>query len=392
MNREFYKGLILADLHFGGHFGQTLYRELQPTITTIRSGQFDFVAILGDYFDTRCSLTSEAARYALKYMSDLTKACSEQGAKLRIIKGTLSHDLNQIETAFSHYLEDSNLNFMIYTSVGEEELFPGFKVLYVPEEYIKSKSDYYGEYFSKEESHYKLALVHGAFENAIPMLKDQEYEGMNPHAPVFTVDDFKCSEAVLCGHIHTRTKVSDNIMYVGSYSRFCYGEEQPKGCLVTVHGDGGFITSFVENTMAPKYITKDFGVSINLLSSKQIIESIKKFKDDNTIDNLRVIIWLEEDDKIIANMAIVKEYFAKEKNIKIVFKNELRTRHETENTKEIEEHRDKYNYLMDRALSVSDKLSIFIKDKKDIEIPSTRIDEILHSDNIIFKNKESDNV
>lgn len=392
MEKELYKGLMLADLHFGGHLGKTLYTELQPTIEIVKTGQVDFVMILGDYFDTRCSLTSEAAKFALKYMSDLTKACKVSGVKLRIIKGTLSHDLNQIETAFSHYLEDTDLNFMMYTTVGEEELFPNFRVLYVPEEYIESKPEYYAEYFGKEKNYYNLAVVHGAFENSIPMLKDQEYEGMNPHAPVFTVDDFKCAELVMCGHIHTRTRVAENIMYVGSYSRFCHGEERPKGCVVTVHGEDGFMTKFVENPLAPKYITRDFGTTINLLPPKQIIENIKNYKDDNKIDNLRVIIWLEEDDKIIANMAVVKEYFAKDSKIKLRFRNELRTRQETEQSKEIEEQKEKYNYLLDKSLTISDKLSVFLKEKKGVTIPSNKIDKILHSNSIIFNIEECENI
>lgn len=387
---EIITGLVLADLHFGGHQGKSLYEQLKPIINIVSEGKISYVAINGDYFDTRCSLTSEASRFAIKFMGDLVRVCKKTKTKIRIIKGTLSHDLNQLETAFNHYHEEEGLDFRIYTNVGEEELFPNFKVLYVPEEYIESKKDYYADYFGKEKGYYDVALVHGAFENSIPMLKDQEYEGMNPHAPVFTLDDFDCAKVTFAGHIHTRTRVASNIMYVGSFSRFCHGEENPKGCILVVHTPEGFETKFIENTLAPVYKTKDYKTSINVLSAEQIIEKIKKYKTDNNVDNLRVIIWLEENDKTIANMAIVKEYFAKESKIKLVFKNELRTRQETQKTQEVIEQQEKFSYLMDRSLTVSDKLSLYLKDVRGVHIPSDTINKILHSDKIIFEGCEND--
>ncbi|MGL5711929.1 MAG: hypothetical protein ACRCX2_02845, partial [Paraclostridium sp.] len=140
----------------------------------------------------------------------------------------------------------------------------------------------------------------------------------------------------------------------------------------------------------PVYKTKDYNTSINVLSAEQIIEKIKKYKTDNNVDNLRVIIWLEENDKTIANMAIVKEYFAKESKIKLVFKNELRTRQETQKTQEVIEQQEKFSYLMDRSLTVSDKLSLYLKDVRGVHIPSDTINKILHSDKIIFEGCEND--
>ena len=52
--------------------------------------------------------------------------------KIRIIQGTESHDNNQLEI-LDILAKNKQLDFKIFYEVAEEELFPDFNVLYVPE-------------------------------------------------------------------------------------------------------------------------------------------------------------------------------------------------------------------------------------------------------------------
>lgn len=376
-------GLVLADLHFGATSGKQLYHELLPVLGVLNNDAItlDYFMVLGDYFDAKCSLTSESAKYALLFMSRVIEICAKKKIKVRIIKGTLSHDLNQLETAFGHYMTKEGIDFRIISSVNDEELFQDFKVLYVPEEYINSKDEYYKEYlYSKPKGYYNLAVVHGTFENVIPVLKSQEYEGMNKHAPIFTTKDFECAQLVLSGHIHTRTKVDQNIFYIGSYSRFCHGEELPKGCQCVYQSfDGSFDLNFLENKNAPKYITKDLGTTMNIYPAEQVIEQIEKIKKESNIDFLRVNISLEEDDTVLANMAIVKNYFHKSKTVKVRFSNEKRSRKETEKEEEIKVQQEEYSYLLDKGITIPQKVSLYLKATQNYDIDSTIIDKVLNT-------------
>lgn len=385
-NEGIVTGLVLADLHFGASSGKNLYEELLPVLAVLNNPNIslDYLMILGDYFDAKSSLTSQSAKYALLFMSKIVEICSERQIKVRIIKGTLSHDLNQLETAFGHYMTKPGIDFRIFQSVEDEELFSGYKVLYVPEEYITSKDEYYKEFFKdKPKDYYNLAVVHGTFENIIPVLKSQEYEGMNTHAPIFTEKDFECSQLVLAGHIHKRTKVSSNIFYVGSYSRFCHGEELPKGCLLVSQViNEGFNIEFLENKKAPKYVTKDLGTSMNVLPAEQVIEQIEKIKKESNIDFLRINISLEEDDTVLANMSLVKNYFHKDKTIKIRFNNEKRSRKETEKEETIKKQQEEYSYLLDKGLTIPQKVSKYLKETQEYELDSTIIDRVLNTSDV----------
>lgn len=388
-NENIVVGLVLADLHFGASSGKQLYEELTPILAVLNNPNtvLDYFMILGDYFDAKCSLTSQSAKYALLFMSKVVEICTERKIKIRIIKGTLSHDLNQLETAFGHYMSKPGLDFRLFNNVEEEELFDGYRVLYVPEEYITSKEEYYKEYFEgRPKGYYNLAVVHGAFENVIPVLKSQEYEGMNTHAPIFTEKDFECAQLVLSGHIHKRTRVASNIFYVGSYSRFCHGEELPKGCLLVSQViDKGFDIEFLENKKAPKYITKDLGTSLNILPAEQVIEQIEKLKKESDIDFLRVNISLEENDTVIANMAVVKNYFQKDKTVKIRFNNELRSRKEVEKEEAIKVQQEEYSYLLDKGMTIPQKVSKYLKATQNYDIDSSIIDKVLNTSDTEIK-------
>ncbi len=60
---------------------------------------------------------------------------------------------------FSLLSNESKADISVIYKVSTEELFDNFNVLYLPEEYIDSYDDYYGEYFIPNK--YDMIFGHG---------------------------------------------------------------------------------------------------------------------------------------------------------------------------------------------------------------------------------------
>ena len=163
-------GVAISDIHFGGLPAKQLYNELRKEflIPIHKMDKLDLVVINGDLTDKKISLNDEHGRYLIKFMDDLVKICMGKGAKLRIVKGTRNHDLNQLNN-FSYLETKKKLDFRIINSISEEELYPDFKVLFIPEEYMDDQKSFYAPYL---KNNYAMCFGHGtmefqAFENQI---------------------------------------------------------------------------------------------------------------------------------------------------------------------------------------------------------------------------------
>ena len=140
MKNDCYVGLVIADIHAGAMESDRLFYELDENfIKYIKSMKLiDFIVIAGDLFDSKLSLNSEHVRSIFAFLKELADLCVKKNIKLRIIKGTESHDNKQLDTL--RFLTHSNLDIKIFDKVCDEELFPGCNVLYIPEEYVPSKA------------------------------------------------------------------------------------------------------------------------------------------------------------------------------------------------------------------------------------------------------------
>lgn len=128
-----------------------------------------------------------------------------------------------------------------------------------------------------------------------------------------------------------------------------------------------------------KYILIYFSSCMNIYPAEQVIEQIEKIKKESNIDFLRVNISLEEDDTVLANMAIVKNYFHKSKTVKVRFSNEKRSRKETEKEEEIKVQQEEYSYLLDKGITIPQKVSLYLKATQNYDIDSTIIDKVLNT-------------
>lgn len=287
--------LHIGDIHFGISNTSHLYMELSEIIPkTIIEKEIKIVFISGDYFEKE--LVGSHKYYATKFFAELAAVCNEYGVILRMIKGTKSHDQHQLLGFFGStktLLPD--LDFKIIDVVEEEELL-GLKILYIPEEELLDQIEHYAPFRAKK---YNIIAGHGTWD----FVNKAEFRlGNNAldklASPIHLVEEWLPSlENGFCvfGHIHSGQKHENKFFYTSSFSRWKYGEEEPKGFLVSTIDNETFEyeVTFIENTLAPKYNTASFESVIGEggLQEQSLIDVRRKLRsliDKSTKDKIRI--------------------------------------------------------------------------------------------------------
>ena len=373
-----YKLLVIGDIHFGYYPAELLYKEFKLVINNITK-DIDVVFIAGDYFDTKLSLSSKHSIYAIKTFCDILDKCEQTNTKLRMIRGTASHDPENQLVNLSSIAKSSKVDFKLYLTVGEEEIFPDFNVLYVPEEYMENKDEYYKEFFNKK---YQCIIGHGMFEETNYVtnktLNMKKY-------PVFNSAFIEkiCDGPIIFGHIHKSQKIRNRIMYTGSFTRSRYGEEEDKGFIISTYETENNSTDFkfIVNDKATKFDTVsilDTSEIFSLLLNEQI-QFIKEMISTYKKDKLRIKINIPKNyDNTKVFIDSVTTVFGNMENVDIVIVDN--TKEETkQKTKEIvDKLMLKYNFIFDKSISYEEKIQQFIYNKKGEKIDLENIRKIIN--------------
>ena len=142
-----YSFIVLADIHWGSMDSQLMYNNLSLVLEFIKQmkNKLDFVVIAGDYFDYRLQLNSKTALLAIKWFDELFTTCKESNVKrIRMFKGTREHDNDQLEVFRPSYETNDNY-FKLFNTTESEELLPGLRCIYCPDENLKLV-DYHQKY------------------------------------------------------------------------------------------------------------------------------------------------------------------------------------------------------------------------------------------------------
>ena len=373
-----YKLLVIGDIHFGYYPAELLYKEFELVINNITK-DIDAVFISGDYFDTKLSLSSKHSLYAIKTFCDILDKCEQTNTKLRMIRGTASHDPENQLINLSNIAKSSKVDFKLYLTVGEEELFPDFNVLYVPEGYMENKDEYYKEFFNKK---YQCIIGHGMFEET--NFVTNKTLNMKKY-PVFnsTFIEKICDGPIIFGHIHKSQKIRNRIMYTGSFTRSRYGEEEDKGFIIATYETENNSTDFkfIINDKATKFDTVsilDTSEIFSLLLNEQI-QFIKEMISTYKKDKLRIKINIPKNyDNTKVFIDSVTTVFGNMENVDIVIMDN--TKEETKQmTKEIvDKLMLKYNFIFDKSISYEEKIQQFIYNKKGEKIDLENIRKIIN--------------
>jgi DNA repair exonuclease SbcCD nuclease subunit len=370
----------ISDIHFGEHKdSELLYQELiNVFIKKIKENidTLDMIIFAGDFWGTKLSLNSKDAKFGLQIINEVYNICKKKGIVIRIIKGTVSHDYNQLNNF--RYLQKKNNIFRIIEKVCEEEFEINnrlFKVLYIPEEYTGDKT-YYDKYLNKEK-YYDLIFGHATFDFSAFASQKIESEKFIKTAPILNSKDFSkiVKGAGLFGHIH----IKDNknlIYYSGSFSRLNFGEEEEKGFYEIRYNLKNSETELIfhENFLAPIFktikLSEFFDKSIKFTEDniELKIKLIEKLKKKYSSANLRII----DDTKSSNNLSIkiLKEKYNYDEDIKLKIE---------KRKDEIEVRDNTFDFILKRELSLEETIQKYILLKFNKNIKLKKIKEIIES-------------
>lgn len=369
-------GILIADLHIKAQDYMQTYNEYKFLEEYLENKTYDFCIILGDFFDRKIYSYEDYIQLSYKYMILLMTHCK----KIRIVYGTKSHENDQynifdMATKDIYKIAPSsfNIDYRVIKHVEEEELFPDMQVLYVPEEYILDKNEYYHSFMNHKK--YDYVFGHGVIKevmtNAVKHNEKKSTKIKNQKKPpIFTTAELNdiCKGQTFFGHYHIHTNIDNEIFYVGSFSRFCFGEEEPKG-FYEISTDGKkYDFNFIENLVAKKYITKRYGYKDKIFQSEENlikeINSIEKKKEVANIDYLRLIFNIPEDyenSEFAINMIHEKFKFCNDIKIEIV--NGYIEKKRQANKEQVKEIFKNYDIIFEKDAPIEDKLSYYIKEK-----------------------------
>lgn len=384
-----YTGVVISDVHIGAVEDSRLCKEMQDIFIhdIYQDKHLNFIIIDGDWFDRKFYLNESSSAVAMILM----EAICRRMVPVRVVYGTSSHDASQY-AVFEHAMTAINPNFKVIYSVCEEELLPGMNVLYIPEEYIEDKKEYYKDYLYSE-NHYDFIFGHGVIREAMKVAARsvEKQKQRRAKAPVFSSAELAnaCDGLVLFGHYHINTNIDDKVFYVGSYSRWIHGEEPPKGYYkITMNEDDGtYSFKFIENTMAEPYTTLQYGYEDKIFNSHdEFVKELGKIKaaiDCGVYGHVRLNINIPPNFEATDAMKDIASKWAKDlDSVTVMFGNSSDKEFgSTDSTAEDAEDKflKQYDFIDDDSLTVEEKVQKFIELKDDRVIPVDHIRDYMTS-------------
>ena len=377
------KGLIFADLHIGVMNLTQQYREIENVLfASIKKYKPDFIISLGDFFDHKASLNDSLSYYSFLVFTKIISICEEIGInpKIRFVYGTESHEWKQykiIETA------KTNLDIKVIHYCEEEELFPDFNVLYIPEEHIYSKSEYYEKYLSNTKR-YDYIFGHGVIREVMKeaALSSDKDESKRKKVPVFSTGElmYACKGQTYFGHYHINTNMNNEVIYCGSLNRWIFGEEDPKGMYYIEKKNDEYNNEFIENEYTEVYKTIYFGYDnrifkdMSLLNNK--LSQIEDMIKDGVINKVRFEFNIPPDiDNPEYIIKVINDKYKFNQNVKVNIVNGYIDEKRKKDKEELDQWNIENAPLLDPNKSIEEKVSYFIsvEYKRDINPEKIKI-------------------
>lgn len=381
-----YKGFIISDIHVGRMNIEKLYDEFtKQFINKLKDNKkIDFIIICGDFFDHKLFLNDKESVYAYNMILDIMNACNSN-TKIRLVYGTESHECNQYDIV-TKLAKINNYDIKLIKYACEEELFPNMHILYLPEEHVYDKNEYYQDFF-KEDKKYNYIFGHGIIREAMKeaAVNVETKTNKRKKVPVFSTAEFRriCKGETYFGHYHINTDMND-VFYVGSFSRWQFGEEEPKGFYEIEYNidKNEYNHKFIQNTMADIYKTIPFGyknkVFDNMDNMHHELDKIDNLVKGKLFDHVRFDFNIPkecENPEFIINY--LNERYKFNDNIKVEITHGYIEDRRKQQKEEVKKDNDKYSFIFDKNLKIEDKTSMFISIEYNRNISSDKISTYL---------------
>lgn len=356
--RDFKIFICLADLHIGNKnvSAKDMKKQLKEYLFKIVKNYkyLDGIFILGDILHTIVSLNSDYSELYLWFIDQVYKLARKKKATVIIIKGTHSHDNDQLSNIKSYILNDDNVDFRIYEQIEEITIWDDYKVLVLPDVKYKNFKDI--DSFITCDKRYDLILGHGVVDTMKYFI--QESEHMSTKTYVYEIEKLKdsCKGPILFGHIHQYQQLREQFYYVGPYTLLERGGINAGYLTVGIYDNDRtkFKVEHYINPDSANYL--DLNITKKIMDTypiDQIIETIDEILSETKSNDL-ITLRMTRGDAIdsVDKIAMLESRYRQDKRINIVKK--IKTKSEEESEKKNQERKDKFAYCMDNNLEMSE--------------------------------------
>ncbi len=374
--------VTMSDVHIGAHNPVKLEEELNGVFLKFVSEnaeEIDIIVINGDLFDGKLNFEEESGRLALRFFNSLYLICIDNGIKIRLVRGTLSHDLMNQLNVFSTYIEEDEEDDIVMI-ITANEIVTEFELngvpinfLYVPEEYPKDSDLYFKHLYSEMDTYgINMAFVHGTFDFTAFLGQKIMSEKPIKTAPVFDSNEMmkRVTGHIIAGHIHSPITHKDKIFYCCSFSRNSFGEDKDKGFVYSLFDPATETceTKRVINYLAPKFVTisldEIFGGNTDL-DVETKIKALNKAKEK--YGNVR---FTDSKNVSDVDISLLKSAFRTDESIKISSKKE----------KVVDDTDHTYDFVFNKELLIHDMISKFLLTKFGTEVDPETVKAIIAED------------
>ncbi len=368
----------ICDIHFGAMDAKTLYKELKSEfIDKIeRMPILDLIVIGGDTYHSKVSYNSSHVKTSLKFVTEVCEVAKKKDCAVRVLKGTLSHDNDQLDN-LKMFSEICNFKII---NVLSDEIYRGHHILYIPEEYVDDVKEYHEQELLNQE--YDLIFGHGMIKEASFVAHKQESGITMRKAVILNTDQLLdiCKGVILFGHIHIAGIYKKRFYYTGSFSRWCFGEEDDKGFNIVYYNrkcPHKTKVEFMVNNKARIFDTVT--LDINNPDIQTVCTTILGCINMTKFDKKRIIVNIGDEVESPAMMAsVISETYNNYNNVKIVINSLAKEIARRDNDEKVERLLSEYGFIFDKSLSKEQEIYMYINKKYNRDIPIERIKMYLY--------------
>lgn len=357
-DRAFKIMAIISDIHIGRQTvsAKSIKMQLKEQFLDVikKFIYLDGIFITGDIMHTIVSLNSEYAEVFHWFIDKVYHIAKKKGSTVIIVKGTPSHDCDQLNNIRHYEANDDGVDFRIYDTVEQITIWNDWRLLILPDVKVRQLKDV--DELLDPENPYDLILGHGTIDSMQYFI--QESENMSTKTYFYDVDKLTgcCNGPVFFGHIHQYQNIRNRFYYVGSFTTLERGTDNP-GFLVCgiseKHRDKYRVERHL-NTMSASYceikLSREMLLDYPIDEIYEAIDTIIEPCKPNDLITLKLSLGDERD--AIDKVAMLESRYRKDKRISIIKK--VKSKREEEAEQRNDQIRAKFSYLMDPNLDMTD--------------------------------------